>query len=216
MSTTGKALLASVAVFTICLCSTLTVPAQQAPPKADEKLRMVRYSGDFASFLAQIPLNMGVTIGFEMDPKQRQEQLDLAVDDATMADIMNAVVQARPGYQWTRTGDNIDVFLSGQSNALLEIPVNTFQISDVTATEAIDKLMSVPEVQASLLSFGLQYRHFTIKEQNTKPVKFALNMQGMTVRQVLHGIAKASGSQFWILRKFGGTSIFTITTSPWL
>jgi hypothetical protein len=75
--------------------------------------------------------------------------------------------------------------------------------------------MTLPEVRLSLGNYNLTYRQSTNKQPDTKLVKFSLNLQLMTVRQVLHAIAKASGTQFWILRKsVGRLSVFSISTSP--
>lgn len=204
---------ASVAILLMVVCSDLRLTAQQ-PAASLEKLRIVRYSGDMAAFLSQITRNMGLTLGFEVDPKQPPTQLMLSVDDGTIADIMDAVVKAKPGYEWHRTGAGIDVYQVGHPNQLMDITVNNFQVSEVESAEAIAQLMNVPEVKGALLSLNMEYRQSRRKSPET-PVKFSLNLHDVTVRQALHSIAKSSESEFWIMRKIPGpTTYFYLSTSP--
>lgn len=64
--------------------------AQQPIPPT---LRVIRYEGDITMMLAALPNAYGVTVGLELDT-QRYHQVSLSLLDATVTDVMNAIVQS--------------------------------------------------------------------------------------------------------------------------
>jgi hypothetical protein len=102
----------------------------------------------------------------------------------------------------------------------MDTPVNTFKVSDVSPTEAIDQLLKLPEVESAFQLRGLRRssspvasatRRNEARNSNTEK-KISLDLSGVTVRQVLHRIAAESDTKFWIFRRHpGGT--FSLGTS---
>ncbi len=181
-----------------------------------EQLRVISYSGDLAYLLAAIPVNTRFTIGFQVDPRQPpMQQIKIQLYDVTLREIMNAVVQERPEYEWNGNDDTIDISPAGQSSALLDVMINAFEVNDLDSSAAIDKLMNLPEVQQAMRTLNLRNAKATRKQVDRDVKKFSLNLHDVTLRQALHSIARASETQFWILRKSkDNPSTFSVSTSP--
>jgi type II secretory pathway component HofQ len=143
------------------------------------------------------------------------QQIKIQLYDVTLREIMNAVVQERPEYEWNGNDDTIDISPAGQSSALLDVMINAFEVNDLDSSAAIDKLMNLPEVQQAMRTLNLRNAKATRKQVDRDVKMFSLNLHDVTLRQALHSIARASETQFWILRKSkDNPSTFSVSTSP--
>ena len=189
----------TVGLLFVVLASISVSNAQQGAAKPPP-LRMIHFRGDMAPLLAQLAQDYGVTIGLETDPKKPTSDVMLDLKGATLPDLLNGIVQSEPRYQWRESGGNIEVFPASGSNQILDIPVTTFQVKEVGRREAIDQLMSLPEVQAVMISMNLKLRPGAPPRIPAKDEKFSLSLSGVTIRQTLNRIAGESGVRFWLFR----------------
>ena len=90
----------------------------------DQPLRVVDYSGDMLSFVAQLPSVFKTCFSFEIDPLEPRSTLTFRVTDATLDDVMNAIVKTKPTYAWRRNGKTIEIYPAGHANALLETRIS--------------------------------------------------------------------------------------------
>jgi hypothetical protein len=175
--------------------------AQQAPAKASSQLRIVSFHGDMASLLSAMGPSFGVTIGFEADPLKPNSEVTVEVRDGLLPDVLNAIVKSEPRYQWREVDGVFEVFPINGTNPFLEITISTVRLSDVTAAEAINQLMDLPEVRPVVMSMKLKHRAANTSSRASEQ-KFSINLGRVTLRQALNQIAKESGIRFWIFRKY--------------
>jgi hypothetical protein len=215
---TNIAKLASL-VFVI-LTGALGVNAQADAVKPVQ-LRVIKYHGDMANLLANLAESDGTPIGLETDTTKQFSVITIDLENVTIREILNGVVQSEPRYRWRETDGAIDVVPANQTVSLMDTPVNTFKVSDVSPTEAIDQLLKLPEVESAFQLRGLRRssspvasatRRNEARNSNTEK-KISLDLSGVTVRQVLHRIAAESDTKFWIFRRHGGGT-FSLGTSP--
>lgn len=199
-------LIAAVVVLAICGLSTSSVMAQQAVPK----LRVIQYNGDFTLSLAALPNAYGVTVGVELDA-QRYHTVRVSLLDATLPDVMNAIVQSSGKYQWREAGGFVDVWPLTGSNALLETRISTFNVKDLSASQALDQLFSLPEVQANMKTVNLKRQAPDVSFEKVSNSRFSVNVEGVSLRQALNKIAQESGIQIWIFRNHPN-GFFSIST----
>src|SRR5690242_2121912 len=109
-------LIAAAIVLGLCAVSMSGVMAQQPAPAP---VRVIRYDGDMTMLLAALPNSYGVTVGLELDT-QGSRRVALSLLDATVTDVMNAIVQSSKNYQWRQTGAVVDVWPLAGGNPLLE------------------------------------------------------------------------------------------------
>ena len=191
-------LFAAAVVLGIFAVSMSGVMAQQqtAPP-----LRVVRFNGDMTSLLAEMPNAFGVTIGLELDP-QRYHRIEMDLSDATITDVMNALVQSSKTYQFRQNGRFIEIWPLAGSNPLLDTRISSFNVKDLTASQAFDQLLNLPEVQGSMTNLNLKRRAPDVSPGKVSSFTFSLNLEGVTLREALNRIAQESHIEIWIFRNY--------------
>src|SRR4030095_12072130 len=145
-------LIAAAVILGICGVSMSGVMAQQTTPA---NVRVIEYHGDLLMILAALPDTYGVTVGLEL-ATQRYHDVRLSLLDATVTDVMNAIVQSSKKYQWRQTGGFVNVWPLAGSNPLLETRISSFNVKDVSPSEAFDRLLNLPEVQANMTTLNLK------------------------------------------------------------
>src|SRR5262245_10983915 len=125
------------------------------PARKTEPLRIVDYSGDMLAFVSQLPTIYELTFGFEIDPLEPRPSLSFRVTDATLDDLMDAIVNAKPTYRWRRDGKAIQLYPAERAHPLLDTRITSFRVNNLTATEALTQLLSTVEVQATMLNSRL-------------------------------------------------------------
>ena len=191
-------LIAAAVVLGICAVSMPGVMAQQPalPP-----VRVVQVHGDMAALLASLANPYGVTIGLELDT-QRYHQVSVSLMDATVTDVMNAIVQSSKKYQWRQTGGIVEVWPLAGSNPLLETRISSFNVKDVSPSEAFDQLLSLPEVQANITALNLKRRPPDISPGKLSGSRFSVNLKEVSLREALDKIAQESHIEIWIFRNY--------------
>ena len=172
-------------------------PSPTLPP-----VKIVRFSGSMVSFVASIAQAYGATIGLEIDTTEPNPNLEIAVDDATIEDVLNAVVKFKPTYSWSKSTNAFALFPKDRRNPLLDTVIASFQVSDVDHADAVNKLLSLPDVEAKMIAARL-YRVVATNQVETNAKRISLRLSNVTMRQVLDSIANDSGSRFWILQRTG-------------
>jgi hypothetical protein len=188
----------------------LQVMGQQPARTEPEPLRVISYDGDMAALLAQLAKTYDLTIGLEVAPALPAPRAKFFVKDATFTEVMNAIVRSAPAYQW-RGGDGfVEIFPVRSTSPLLDMTISSFNVSDVDAGEAMNRLMKLPEVQNNIKSAGLQEKE---PKETYKSGKFSVTLESLTMRQALTRIATESGSRFWIFRT-SPEGFVSISNSP--
>src|ERR1700750_1534629 len=147
-------LIAAAVFLGICAVSMSGVRAQVLPVTT---VRVIQLQGDFTMALANLSTTYGVTVGLEVD-NQRYQKISLSLMDANVTDVMNALVQSSKKYDWRQTDKFIDVWPLAGSHPLLDTRINSFNVKDLNASEALDQLFSLPEVQANMTTCSLKRR----------------------------------------------------------
>ena len=191
-------LIAAVVVLGICAVSTSGVMAQQPAPPT---LRVIEYQGDFTMLVGALPSSYGVTMGLELDT-QGHHAVRVSLQDATLTDVMNAIVQSVKKYQWRQTGRFVDVWPLAGSNPLLETRISTFNVKDLSASEAFDRLFNLTEVQANMTALNLKRRAPDIFPGKVSSSRFSVNLEGVSLREALNKIAQESRIEIWIFRNY--------------
>lgn len=96
---------------------------------------------------------------------------------------------------------------------LLDTHISNFRVENAGEAEAINQLVSLPEVQAGINSMRLRYRGPANSLTDGSGKKMSFTLQDATVRQILDRIANENGSRFWVLQRYSGGG-FSISTRP--
>lgn len=191
-------LIAAAVVLGICGVSMPGVMAQQATPPT---LRVIRYEGDMTMLLASLPNTYGVTVGLELDT-QRYHHVGVSLMDATVTDVMKAIVQSSKKYQWRQTDGFIEVWPLAGSNPLLETRISSFNVKDVSAADAFDQLLNLHEVQANMTALNLKRRAPDASPGKLSSSRFSVKLEGVSLREALNKIAQESRIENWVFRNY--------------
>jgi hypothetical protein len=197
----------------LCFSSSTALAQQPSAPRVQAPV-IIQYDGDMAAILTEMPSIYDVTIGLEVDGQQPHSQVVFDLREPTLAEVMNAIVKSAPKYQWREGAGFVELFPAAGSNPLLDTKINSFRTSEVDEAGAINLLMNLPEIQASLRALNLYRRAFAAKSTEKKSEKVSVTLEGVTLRQALNEIAKQSGRRFWIFRNYSG-GFFSISSSAW-
>jgi len=176
----------------------ITTYSQRIVPQS---LRVVDYSGDMLAFIRQLPLTFNTSFSFEIDPFEPRSNLTFHVTDATLDDVMNAIVRAKPNYTWRRNGNTIEIYPLGRANSLLETRIDAVRISNTKLKEALQRLFYSNEVNTAIANFGL--RHGPIRGVEDQDKRISVSAADITLRQGLNQIAETSGVRFWAFELIG-------------
>lgn len=176
-------------------------PGQQQPTRS-EPTRLIRFNHvDVGLILAHMAFDYETTLGFEVDPAKLQSPIDLDLRDVVaFRQVLDGIVKAEPGYQWRENDGAIEVHPIKGGSSLLDMPIQSFQVKDVSRFAAINLLLSLPEVQAIASSMNLKTRSPIGLSEQTEKLSF--DLRGVTLRQALNRIATDSGGRFWAFRRY--------------
>jgi hypothetical protein len=136
-------------IVILLFCLVPSALCQQPSPSPTAPLRLIRFNGAMVPFVASIAREFGATIGLEIDPAEPNPNLEIAVDEATIEDVLNAVVKFKPTYSWSKSVNAFALFPKQRRNPLLDTVIASFQVSDVDDADAVNKLLSLPDGFAS-------------------------------------------------------------------
>jgi len=179
----------------------ITTSAQSAVPIRDQPLRVVDYSGDMLALIAQFSSTFDTAFSFEIDPLEPRPNITFRVIDATLDDIMNAIVKAKPTYAWRRNGNAIELYPAGHTNRLLETRISSLRISNTRLKEALQILLFSTEINTALANFGLLHGPIRGVDDQNKAV--SVSADDITLRQALNQIAEAGSVRFWAFEMIG-------------
>ena len=191
-------LMAAAIVMGICAVSTSGVMAQQPAPST---VRVIEYQGDLTMLMSALSNTYGVTVGLELDT-QAHHVVRLSLLDATITDVMNAMVQSSKKFQWQQTGGFVEVWPIGGSNPLLNTRISSFNVKDVSPEEAFDELLNLPEVQANMTALKLKRQAPDVSPAKLRSSRFSVKLEGVTLREALNEIAQQSRIGIWIFRHY--------------
>jgi len=184
-------------------CAWTSVGSGQQRPGKTTTVREVQLKGiEMAHLLAVLAADYGVTIGLEVDPNKPNSQITLELRNVIFPQILDGIVQSEPRYQWRENDGCIEVLPVNGGLSLLDTPIRSFQVKDVNRDLAINRLLSLPEVQALALSMNLRPRPPHPPSERAKDEKLSFDLSGVTLRQALNRIAEDSGAKFWVFRRY--------------
>jgi hypothetical protein len=183
------------------------------PAPRGRVLAAIVYDGYMTGLLGHLAEEFGVNIGVETEPGQPRPSVKINLREATLQDVLDAVVQSQPAYRWRQEGDFVDVYPSKGGSPLLDTVVGNFQVNAASWEEASDALLRLPEVQSGMSAMRLSRRE---AERGTARGGEALTLylENVPVRRALHELAKRSGSHIWVFRQYDeGEKTFTLANS---
>lgn len=197
------------------VCATVA-RGQQATPQAPRgsELKAVVYDGDMAALLRHLAEAYDVTIGFDVGTRPARQHVNIDVREATLQDVLDAIVRSQPAYRWRQYGGFVDVYPAEGGSPLLDTLVGSFQLSASRWAEAADALLGSPEVQSRASALSLSRGEAERAAVAGGGEVFSMHLENVPVRAALHEMTKRSGGHFWFFRQHGdGGKSFSLGTA---
>jgi len=170
--------------------------------------------------LSELASKYGIPIGLETikeDGLESEEKITIDVPEGTIKDVLDAIIQAAPRYEWEVVDgvinvlpkENRDSFLKG----ILDTSIKEFTIkpgqSKISVRGAITNL---PEVKEKLKAANVSPLNleFVSTEFAKLSESFSLDARNKTVRSILNQIIRKSNAKYWLVSRFGKKQEFLI------
>lgn len=210
----------SPAAIALCLLTVISMTAgsalgqEQSDRSRMQQLRVVMYQGELRALLGSLADTYGVVIGLETDARL-PALVKVEAHDVTFHQLLDVIVQGHPHYRWREVDGAIEFSPVNRGNYVLDTVIANFEVKDLNFSEAIERLLKLPEVQSSLASMGLT-RNEDGYQPRTPGNTFSLRLKQVTVRRVLDEIARKCGTNFWEFRQFGDKARGFFFLRTWL
>jgi hypothetical protein len=122
-------------------------------------------------------------------------------EDAPLNEALEEIVTVDPQYRLENQAGVINLMPRRAIPAFLELKIAKFEVKQAgSVNEALDKLLSVPEVKKQEPSFGPRMLRGRIGFASTaKP--FDVKCNSCSIRQALNAIARAQGQAVWVYQQ---------------
>lgn len=167
----------------------------------------VRVNAHF--ILRDLATTYKIQIGFEPIPEDFITRSDgiisIKIDEGTISDVLNAVAQSDPRYQWEEVDGVINVFPKEHRKSLLDTKVSSFYIDHSIKRDVADVIADLPEVRVALNRMGIDWRNESTlsNESCDQSIGFSLKLHNVTVRTILNEIIKRDKCCYWYVNRHG-------------
>jgi len=166
----------------------------------------------FLYALSTLSVDERVPIGFEVALGHKDEyHLDIDVEDATLQDVLDKIVQQEPGYMWHMRDGVINIVPTQSRDDFVERLLNTpvrqftppkvpgkFQIRDaIVELSEVVKLLEATGITASRYAYSYRYPSLYTDE------KVDLSISNTDVRGVLNKVIRDSEHKMWMVSRSG-------------
>jgi hypothetical protein len=163
--------------------------------------------------LSALANEYGMPIGLEVAAEGGEgPKISLDLQGRPLREVLDAITAQDPRYEWKLVDSVINVFpKEGRDEFLrdlLETRVSRFAIEKGTGLFDIRRLITeAPEVRAKLERAGISHGvggFVTNADFAEAAPGFALDVSGLTLREILNSVIAKSKTKYWIVNRLGG------------
>lgn len=192
--------------------SALPASGQTPANLLEQRITLHLNNRTFLFALSTLSVNQRVPIGFEVGlGHQSQYHLNIDVENATLQDVLNKIIQQEPGYVWQVRDGVINIVPTQSRDEFIERLLNTpvrqftppkipgkFQIRDaIVELPEVVNLLKVSGITASRYAYSYHYPSLYTND------KVDLSISGTDVRGVLNKVIKDSEHKMWMVSRSG-------------
>lgn len=191
----------------------------QSENMLDRKVEIVEIEAfDFSTTLPQIAKIFDIPIGFENSENDNSGKQIIHLKNATLKEVLDLVItQSNPAYCWTISDDGvINVFPKENRDSFLEellkVRIEKFSIeNNVSNIQVRTKITNLPEIKSEMSKKNLRPLNLAFfSSEIRKTNKFEISLENISLRELLNKIIKKSGSNFWVVSRYGKQREFLI------
>ncbi len=184
--------------FLVLITIAIKVDGQQKRPPIS-KLRLIDYGGDLRSLLGSLATSYDVVIGFEVARTEPHSYVTVSLTDATLEDVMNAMVLSKPIYTWRKSSNGFEVLPKDRADQILDGVLSSFHVENASTYDALKTLIGMEEVVNTLRSSGIRTSETSAPHYDQ--ARMSLDLHDVTIREALNRITSQSESKFWTYQR---------------
>lgn len=173
-------------------------------PKSAFAQSLVTFN-NVTSALSKIREDYGKRIGFEMaDADTTAVMVDLSKRDVNSP--LDSLVAQKPVYTWSLEDGVYDVYPRSQTDALLDLTIANFILSNATLEDAQDALFSLPEVRNWLSRHGATRstaqsgsRFIEPSAPQPEAQRVSMNLTNVQLRTILNQVIIGFNRTQWLI-----------------
>jgi hypothetical protein len=215
----------SIVMLCLVLLTLLACNAPRSPKYALDGLLGQRVSNyedsghDFETIVNDLRQQYRLRVGLDLETQPDRRPLSIRILRGNVADVLNAIVAQEPGFTWAEINGVVNIGPRRQRNSLLNVRIARFHLANASYDQIPRTIDSLPE-----LKNWLQDNHLTKGPasfvviggigpgQPFKPL-VSLNLQDVTLREILNGIAQSHGYSSWIVSRYGEKNQFIMIST---
>lgn len=115
-----------------------------------------------------------------------------------LRDGLDSIVSQSPSYTWRKEGESVFLLPRRDVKSPLELSIRSFALNRGTVLQARESVMNRPELRQWMRANDIRVFDLESPAPSHSPeARFSVNLGGVTLREVLDGVARASGKMFW-------------------
>lgn len=118
----------------------------------------------------------------------------------TLKEALDAIVKANPKYHWQVDNGVINLLISHDEPALLNVRIDKLKVENAPNINVIlDNLLELPEVKAAIVKLNFIPPDMKIILESALPPRkrYTVECENVTVREAMNAIARAHGRAVW-------------------
>lgn len=177
------------------------------------KRKVERYQDTAANIRQAIDnaaLKFGISTGVELDGKLPTDPVSVDLTDGTVTDVITAIMNHAPGYQWIPGNGIINIMPRVRPNSLLDIKIAHFQVTRATPNQIRLAIDALPEVKLWLSQNNVS-EHSAISivgnyGKGNEP-RVSLKRRDSTLREIMDTLVTTRvGPRYWSVSRYGNSS----------
>jgi hypothetical protein len=197
-------------LLTLSGCTTSRSPKYALDGPLGQQVSNYEDSGhDFETTVNDLRQQYRLRVGLDLETQPDRRPLSIRVLRGNVADVLNAIVAQESGFTWAEINGVVNIGPRRQKNSLLDVRVAQFHITNAGFDQIPRAIDSLPELKLWLqdnhLSNGPAVFSVTGAVSPGQPFKplVSLDLQDVTLREILNGIAQSHGYSSWIVSRYG-------------
>jgi hypothetical protein len=163
---------------------------------------------DFETTVNDLMQKFEVPVGMDLETLSDRHPISVNVPRGKVADVLNVIVAQRRGFKWAVINGVVNVGPRQNAKSIVDLRISHFRINRASFDQLHAAIVSLPEVKSWLGDNHLTERGARVvigavsPGQPFKPL-VSLDLQDVTLREILNGIIKCSGYHAWSVSRDG-------------
>ncbi|MGC2285130.1 MAG: hypothetical protein WA542_07780 [Candidatus Acidiferrum sp.] len=149
-----------------------------------------------------------VPAGMDLEELSERRPISVNVPRGSVADVLSMIVAQQPGFKWAEMNGVVNIGPQQDTDSILDVRIAHFRVADASFSQIHSAIVSLPEVKRWLEDNHLTERTPMVIDGLVSAghpflSRISLDLQDITLREILNTVIKSSGFSSWIVSRYG-------------